>query len=74
MRKVTFAAFTEALTAPGAFGGELFLSDKKQVGIEMWEGAGKLHIDYKGMEVIVPWANVKNYVLYPEEKSSLKQH
>lgn len=66
MRSISFIAFKEAIAAPPVFAGEITLSTSKHRGIEIYEGAGKILIEFKGAEIVVPWTNCKSWVLEPE--------
>lgn len=69
-RKVRFACFQSAITAPGVFGGESALSPEKFRGIEMFLEGGMLTVFYKGSEVVIPTMNVKSMIMEKE----LAQH
>lgn len=65
-RKITYASFQSAVTAPGAFGGLSSLSTEKQSGIEMYLDQGVLMVHYKTHDIGIPLTNIKALVFERE--------
>jgi len=74
-RKIKFAAFQAALSAPGVFGGDVSISTKihKNSGIKMILEPGLLHCTDGVEEVLVPLTNVKCMMVDVEAEANDKK-
>ncbi len=61
-RKVISVFFSESVTAPGVFGGEMTLNAEKLEGVEMYTGIepGMLVVLCRGKEIGIPIANIRS--------------